>query len=111
MTFDDLSEGEAEIFEGYVRPDGDVIVFVSKNDRADNFGNKGRRRGPEEISSASRELTFAVRRSENMSSADLNGQEYVVLCQNIRVEATELVTMSTCDDETSRLNFCWSSTV
>ena len=109
MTFDDLDhEGEAEIFEGYVRPDGDVIVFVSKNDRFDDFGfggdRKGKRKGPDEVTSASREVTFAVRRGTGMTVSDLD-DEYVVLCHNIRIEATELVSMSTCDDETSRLSF------
>lgn len=109
MRFDDLDhEGEAEIFEGYVRPDGDVIVFVSKNDRFDDFGfggdHKGKRRGLGEVTSASREVTFAVRRGSGMTSSDL-ADEYIVLCHNIRIEATELVSMSTCDDETSRLSF------
>ena len=108
MTFDDLDHGgEAEIFEGYVRPDGDVIIFVSKNDRFDDFGGddrKRRRRGPDQVTSASREVTFAVRRGSGMAISDLDS-DYVVLCHNIRVEATELVSMSTCDDETSRLSF------
>ena len=109
MTFDDLDHGgEAEIFEGYVRPDGDVIIFVSKNDRTGEFGfeddRKGRRKGPEEVTSAGREVTFAIRRGTGMAISDLD-DEYVVLCHNIRIEATELVSMSTCDDETSRLSF------
>lgn len=81
---DHCDKSAEELFEGFARPDGGIITFVS-------FDNRKNGRNPRQYSSASREINFAIRTSATAPSLD--GNVYHLLSYGVQFLTTGAVVM------------------